>query len=243
MEPLLKVENLSKRYGSIIVADSLDLELDTGTCLGVIGPNGAGKTSLFNLLTGAVFPDAGRIRLAGHDITKTPLYRRTRIGIARAFQIPQPFTDLTVYENVLVGATFGAGLSGRRSQEKAAHALDVTGLLARRDERAGALSLLNRKRLEVAKSLAMRPKLLLLDEIASGLTELEIVQITDLVSHLKMQIAIIWIEHIAHALAKTCDRIMVMHFGRKLMEGAPATVMQSAEVKEIYMGITVDALA
>jgi len=242
-EHILKIEKLCKRYGSITVADQLDLELDSGTCLGVIGPNGAGKSSLFNLLAGSVSADSGTIRLAGRDVTNLPLHRRAWIGIARAFQIPQPFADLTVYENVLVAATFGARLSGRQAQNKAAEVLRITGLMERQDERAGRLSLLFRKRLELARALAVDPKLLLLDEIAAGLTEPEVVQITELVNSLKSRTAIIWIEHIAHALAATCDRIMVMHFGRKLMEGPPSAVMDSAEVKEIYMGIAVDALA
>lgn len=241
MAPLLKVEGLNKRYGSVTVADQLDLELDAGTCLGLIGPNGAGKTSLFHLLTGSAVADSGSIKFAGQDITRLPLYERARLGIARAFQIPQPFPDLTVYENVLVGATFGAGLDHTRAESKAASVLHDTGLLDRRDERSGALSLLNRKRLELAKALAMQPRILLLDEIAGGLTEPEIIAITELVKRLKVGVAIIWIEHIPHALATTCDRIMVMHFGRKLMEGTPAEVMQSADVKEIYIGIAVNA--
>lgn len=241
MAPLLKVEGLNKRYGSVTVADQLDLELDAGTCLGLIGPNGAGKTSLFHLLTGSAVADSGSIKFAGQDITRLPLYERARLGIARAFQIPQPFPDLTVYENVLVGATFGAGLDHTRAESKAASVLHDTGLLDCRDERSGALSLLNRKRLELAKALAMQPRILLLDEIAGGLTEPEIIAITELVKRLKVGVAIIWIEHIPHALATTCDRIMVMHFGRKLMEGTPAEVMQSADVKEIYIGIAVNA--
>jgi branched-chain amino acid transport system ATP-binding protein len=243
MAALLEVRGLTKRFGAITVADGINLDLNKGTCLGVIGPNGAGKSSLFNMLAGGLAPDAGRISLAGADITRVPLHRRARLGIARAFQIPQPFPDLTVLENVLVPATFGAGAHGAAARALAEDSLRRTGLLDRAAKLAGSLPLLDRKRLELAKALAARPKLLLLDEIAGGLTEPEVRALVALVQTLKADVAMIWIEHIAHALLATADRIAVLHFGKKLMEGQPAEVMGSREVREIYMGIAVDAAA
>ncbi len=243
MANLLEVRGLTKKFGAIVVADGIDLDLATGTCLGVIGPNGAGKSSFFHMLAGALRADAGRIMLDGRDVSGVPLHRRARLGIARAFQIPQPFAKLTVRQNVLVPATFGGGLSGAAARDAAEEALVRTGLIARADVPAGRLTLLDRKRLELAKALAARPKLLLLDEIAGGLTEPEVRQLVELVQTLKPDLAIIWIEHIAHALLATADRIMVLHFGVKLMEGAPHAVMASREVREIYMGIAVDEAA
>jgi branched-chain amino acid transport system ATP-binding protein len=243
MTALLTVEGLTRRFGAITVADQIGFSLESGTCLGVIGPNGAGKTSLFNLLTGAISPDAGRILFRGRDITATPLHARARLGIARTFQIPQPFDGLTVYENALVAAQFAGGQSGPAAARAVRQALERTGLAHKAALPAGGLQLLDRKRLELARALAATPGLLLLDEIAGGLTEPEVEQLMALVTELKQTLAIIWIEHIPHALAACADRIMVLHFGKKLMEGAPAEAMASPEVKEIYMGIAVDAVA
>jgi len=240
---LLEVRGLTKKFGAIVVADGIDLDLATGTCLGVIGPNGAGKSSFFHMLAGALRADAGQIMLDGRDVSGVALHRRARLGIARAFQIPQPFAKLTVRQNVLVPATFGGGLSGAAARHAAEEALVRTGLITRADVPAGRLTLLDRKRLELAKALAAKPKLLLLDEIAGGLTEPEVRQLVALVQTLKPDLAIIWIEHIAHALLATADRIMVLHFGVKLMEGPPHAVMASREVREIYMGIAVDEAA
>ena len=237
---LLEVQGLSKSYGAIVVADNLDFAVDQGTCLGMIGPNGAGKSSVFNLLAGTVAADRGAIRFQGRDIVRVPAHVRARLGIVRAFQIPQPFPHLTVYENVLAAASFGGGLS---DADGAAFTLDVlatTELSAKADMLAGQLPLLDRKRLELAKTMASRAKLLLLDEIAAGLTEREVEQLVTLIGTLKPQHAIIWIEHIPHALRQMADRIMVLHFGRNVLEGPPDDVMTSRVVREIYMGFAGD---
>lgn len=234
---MLSVQGLSKSYGEIVVADNVAFELAAGDCLGVIGPNGAGKSSLFNLLTGVAVPDRGSIRLAGQELVGLPAHRRARLGVARAFQIPQPFAHLSVYENVLAAASFGAGLSGDEAAASAGEALQRSGLAARASQLAGSLPLLDRKRLELAKGIAARPKLLLLDEVAGGLTEREVQQMVDLVRELKTAYAVIWIEHIAHALKAVADRVMVLHFGRKLLDDAPQAVLESAVVQEIYMGV------
>lgn len=239
--PVLEVDSLCKAYGEIVVADSITFSLDPGECLGVIGPNGAGKSSLFNLLAGVATPDRGSIRIAGQEITRQPTHRRARLGITRAFQIPQPFARLSVLDNVLAAASFGAGLHGQAATRVAQDALERTSLGQHSAKPAGTLPLLDRKRLELAKGIASQPRLLLLDEVAGGLTEHEVQQIVELVRDLKRSHAVIWIEHIAHALKSVADRVMVLHFGRKLLDGLPQAVMDSAIVREIYMGTPADA--
>jgi branched-chain amino acid transport system ATP-binding protein len=243
MTALLDVTGLSKRYGAIVVADDLSFSLDHGGCLGLIGPNGAGKSSVFNLLAGTVAPDRGRIRFEGRDVQALAPQLRARLGIVRAFQIPQPFPHLTVYENVLAATTFGAGVAGPAGESLAMEVLRTTELDAKAEMLAGQLPLLDRKRLELAKTMASRAKLLLLDEIAAGLTEREVEQLVRLIASLKTRHAIIWIEHIPHALRAVADRIMVLHFGRCLLEGPPSEVMTSRLVREIYMGFAADETA
>lgn len=240
---LLQVRGLKKAYGAIVVADDVGFTLDSGTCLGVIGPNGAGKSSLFNLLTGVAVPDAGSIMLGGRELVGLPVHRRARLGVARAFQIPQPFGHLDVLDNVRAAAQFGAGLHGAAAEAAAHEALHRAGLADAARRIAGALPLLDRKRLELAKALACRPRLLLLDEVAGGLTDREVQEMVALVNELKREFAVIWIEHIAHALMAVADRVMVLHFGRKLLEDTPQAAMASREVREIYMGMPADAAA
>lgn len=240
---MLQVRGLCKAYGTIVVADDVSFDLGAGECLGVIGPNGAGKSSLFNLLAGTAAPDAGSVRLAGRELTGLPAHRRARLGLARAFQIPQPFANLRVRDNVLAAANFGAGLRGAAAAAAAQAALQRCGLVRVADAPAGALPLLDRKRLEVAKGLAAGPKLLLLDEVAGGLTEPEVQQMVELVRELKQELAVIWIEHIAHALKAVADRVLVLNFGRKLLDDTPVAVLQSRVVQEIYMGMPADAAA
>ncbi|UUX94050.1 ABC transporter ATP-binding protein [Aquabacterium sp. J223] len=239
----LRVRGLCKRFGAVVVADQIDFDVEAGTCLGVVGPNGAGKTTLFNLLDGNVAADAGSIELEGCEIGGLPRHRRARLGVGRAFQIPRPFAELTVFENVLAAACFGAGLSQAEGAQAALDVIERTGLAARCERKAGSLTLLDRKRLELAKAMAVNAKVLLLDEIAGGLTDREVHELVDIVRGLKARHAIVWIEHVAHALTATADRIMVLHFGRKLIEGDPHAVMQSPQVREVYMGIAVDAAA
>jgi branched-chain amino acid transport system ATP-binding protein len=241
--PVLEVRGLGKSYGQVVVADDVSFDLAAGECLGVIGPNGAGKSSLFNLLTGTVAADRGSIRLAGRELTGLPVHRRARLGIARAFQIPQPFPHLTVYENVLAAATFGAALNGAAAAQAALAAVARCALRPHTDKPAGTLTLLDRKRLELAKGLAAAPQLLLLDEVAGGLTEREVQQMVELVRELKVNHAVIWIEHIAHALKAVADRVLVLHFGKKLLDDVPQVVLDSAIVREIYMGMPADAAA
>lgn len=243
MVEVLRVAGLSKSFGVIRVADELDFELSLGECLGVIGPNGAGKSSVLNLIVGLIKPDGGSISLDGREIAQVPAYQRARLGIGRAFQIPQPFPHLTAYENVLVAATFGGRLHGSAATDWAMDVLRRTSLAGKADRFAGALPLIDRKRLEFAKALASKPRLILLDEIAAGLTEPEVERLIDIIAGVKADHAMIWIEHIPHALRAVADRILVLNFGRKVLDGVPAEVMESRTVKEIYMGLTADDVA
>jgi branched-chain amino acid transport system ATP-binding protein len=240
---LLEVHGLSKRYGAIVAAADVHVSLDRGTCLGLIGPNGAGKSSVFNLIAGTVAADAGSICFEGREIGRLPAHHRARLGIVRAFQIPQPFPHLTVYENVLAATFFGAGLPTSAGESWALDVLARTELLPKADVLAGHLPLLGRKRLELAKTIASRAKLLLLDEIAAGLTEREVGQLVTFIGTLKASHAIIWIEHIPRALTAVADRIMVLHFGKNVLEGSPPDVMRSRIVREIYMGFAGDDVA
>jgi branched-chain amino acid transport system ATP-binding protein len=204
----------------------------------VIGPNGAGKSTMFNLITGDVAPDAGRVTFAGTDITALPAHARSRLGIGRSYQIPQPFTNMTVFENLLVGAIFGGRQRERESYERCAQVLEMTELITRANVPARTLTLLQRKRLELARALALNPKLLLLDEIAGGLTEHETHALIDTIRAIHARgTTIVWIEHIVHALVSIASRLVVMNFGQKLAEGPPQTVIADARVKEVYMGI------
>jgi branched-chain amino acid transport system ATP-binding protein len=243
MDEVLRVAGLSKRFGVIKVADDLDFELRLGECLGVIGPNGAGKSSVLNLIVGLLKPDAGSIMLDGQEITGLSPHKRVRLGIGRAFQIPQPFPHLTVYENVMVAAHYGGGLHGTVASDWAMDVLRRTSLVGKANQIAGAIPLIDRKRLEFAKALASRPRLILLDEIAAGLTEPEVEQLIEVIASVKADHATIWIEHIPHALRAVADRILVLDFGRKVLDGPPGDVMESRTVKEIYMGLDADDVA
>lgn len=234
----IEAAGLRKNYGAVPVTRDVSFALPVGTALGIIGPNGAGKTTLFNLLTGTVRADGGTVRFFGADITARDARARSRMGIARSFQVPQPFGGLTVFENALVAATFGQNLSEAAARPFAEEALRRTGLLAKATKRAGELGLLDRKRLELTRSIATAPKLLLLDEIAGGLTDAECAELIDLILSIKASgVTIIWIEHVLHALLRVVDRVMVLDFGQKIAEGEPQAILQSPEVAAIYLGL------
>ena len=224
-----------------MVADATSFDISQGEAVGILGPNGAGKTSLFNLITGTLKADGGQIGFAGADITKQSAAARCKMGIARSFQVPQPFGGMTVFENALVGATQGAGLSGQDAEAHALAVLEETDLLAKANMRAGTLTLLDRKRLELTRALSAKPKLLLLDEIAGGLTEAECQSLIATIKAIHARgTTIVWIEHVVHALLAVVERIIVIDFGKKIAEGDPKTIMESPEVKEIYLGVDPD---
>jgi branched-chain amino acid transport system ATP-binding protein len=236
--PLLRLEGVSKSFGSLKVIDALDLSVQAGEAVGIIGPNGAGKSTLFNLITGLSKPDAGRLLFSGADITRVPPERRCRSGIARSFQVPHPFEKLTVLENLLVAATQGQSRREADAVAECGALLERTGLFDRANRLGGSLTLLDRKRLELARALATGPRLLLLDEIAGGLTESECAALVETIRAIKESgVTIVWIEHIVHALVAVVDRLTVLNFGRKIAEGEPRAVMASREVREIYLGI------
>ena len=238
-EPLLELEHVHKSFGSVVVADGLSVRVAPGETLGIVGPNGAGKTSVLNLITGHLAPDEGRIRLEGRDITRLPTHMRARLGIGRTYQIPRPFGGMSVLENVLLGALYaGRGRAdGRDGAAVAVAALEVTGLIERANIMADALPLLDRKRLELARALAIGPRLLLLDEIAGGLTEAEVDRLVGTIRLLKNEgITIVWIEHIVAALLSLVDRMIAMVDGSILAEGDPTTVIAHPAVHAVYLG-------
>ena len=235
---ILTLSSVSKRFGAIIVADALDLTVAAGEALGIIGPNGAGKTTLFGMVSGAVRPDTGRIEFNGTDVTRLPPEKRCRMGLARSFQIPQPFTGLTVFENLLVAAAFGSGRGEREVYADCANVLERCGLAAKANLLAGSLALLDRKRLEMARALASRPRLLLLDEVAGGLTDAECASLVALIRKINAEgVTVIWIEHVVHALTAAVDRLAVLYGGKIIADGRPADVISERAVAEVYLGM------
>jgi branched-chain amino acid transport system ATP-binding protein len=236
--PLLEILGLRKSFGSVAAVDGIDLVVASGEALGIIGPNGAGKTTLFNLIAGGLFPDAGTVHLDSRDITAARPHERCKAGIARSYQVPRPFENLTVFENLLVAAVHSQRMTEMSAAQRCGEILERCQLLPRANALAGSLTLLERKRLEMARPLATAPRLLLLDEIAGGLTEGECVALVDTIKGLRRTgITIIWIEHVVHALLAVVDQLMVLNFGKKIAVGNPNVVMSSPTVKQIYMGI------
>ena len=235
---LLALRDVSKSFGALKVTDGITLEVQEGETLGILGPNGAGKTTLFNLISGDVRADAGQVQYDGIDITGLPPHRRCRAGIGRSYQVPQPFGNMSVFENLVTAACFGGGEDEKKAWHTAQEVLEQTGLGAHANKPAGGLALLDRKRLELARALATRPKLLLLDEIAGGLTEPEARQLVQELKTIKARgVTMIWIEHVVHALMALADRLFVINFGQKLAEGEPQAVMANADVRRVYMGM------
>ena len=240
MPAILALENVSKSFGALKVTDGISLSVAGGETLGILGPNGAGKTTLFNLISGDLRAESGRVLFGGEDVSRQPPHRRCRSGIGRSYQIPQPFGAMTVFENLVAAASFG---SGRREKETYGQSVDIlreTGLLEKANRLAGSLTLLDRKRLELARALATNPQVLLLDEIAGGLTEHEALELVEEIRRIKQQgVTMIWIEHVVHALLAVADRLFVINFGQRLAEGDPRAVMDDPDVRRVYMGLEV----
>ena len=237
---LLQLQSVSKSYGALQVIQDVSFSVEEGQTLGILGPNGAGKTTLFNLISGDVACDSGQVIYAGRDITLEPAHQRCRSGIGRSYQVPQPFGNMTVFENLVTAACFGGGQTERAAWETAYQMLALTGLLKQANDPAGSLTLLNRKRLELARALATSPKLLLLDEIAGGLTAHEAHELLDELQRIKASgVTMIWIEHVVHALLSIADRLLVINFGTLLAQGSPHDVMNDPQVQRVYMGLEV----
>ncbi len=235
---LLALKNVSKSYGALKVTDSVSLSVAEGEVLGILGPNGAGKTTLFNLISGDVKTDAGDVEFNGERINALAPFQRCRIGIGRSYQVPQPFGHMSVFENLVTAACFGAQVPEKEAWNIGWDVLQKTGLARYANQPAGSLTLLNRKRLELARALSTRPKLLLLDEIAGGLTEHEAHELVDELKRIKQEgVTMIWIEHVVHALLSIADKLHVINFGKTLCSGEPQAVMQDPEVRRVYMGL------
>jgi branched-chain amino acid transport system ATP-binding protein len=234
---VLAAVDVRKRFGALAVLGGVSLELRPGEVVGVVGPNGAGKTTLLSVLAGALAPDSGSIVFAGRDVTTRGAADRCKLGIARTHQVPRPFTGMTVFENVLVAATAGGGKSAGEAYGLCLRILELCGLSHLANRRAEGLGLLQRKRLELARALAVEPAVLLLDEIGGGLTDAESAALVEMVAGLRARgLAILWIEHIVHVLMQVMDRLVCMDAGRVIAEGAPSTVVAQAAVIDAYLG-------
>jgi branched-chain amino acid transport system ATP-binding protein len=237
LSDILSVRGLSKSFGAVSVASDVSFDVAEGEILGIIGPNGAGKTTLFGMLSGHVEPSAGTVHFRGEDITALPTHDRARRGIARTYQVPRPFGQMTVVDNLRVAASFAGGLSGAEATEWIERTLAATGLTRFADTLAGRLPLLVRKRHELARALAMRPRLLLIDEVAAGLTELEVGEFIELVRRIRnMGTTIVWIEHVIRTMLTATDRLMALAGGQVLAVGVPAEVIKLPEVQRVYLG-------
>ncbi|OYT34815.1 ABC transporter ATP-binding protein [Archaeoglobales archaeon ex4484_92] len=237
---LLRLENVTKKFGGLTAVDNVSLVVEEGDSIGIVGPNGSGKTTLYNLISGVYMPDKGRIFFEGKDITRLPPHTRASLGIARTFQIPRPFGAATVRENVAIGAMFGRAKVGVDEALKLADEyLKLVGIYDLRDKEAKLLTPLEKKLMELARALAMKPKVLLLDELMAGMNPKDVDRIIDLLQKVRREenIAVVsMVEHLMHAIAKFAERVMVMHQGKKLIEGSTSEVLRHPKVIEVYLG-------
>jgi branched-chain amino acid transport system ATP-binding protein len=237
---LLELNRVTKKFGSVVVADRLSLAVEQGDIVGIVGPNGAGKTSLFGLIGGDLSADSGEIYFDGQNLARLNASARCRLGIGRTYQVPRPFSDMTVFENVLVAVQQGAGLRRHASYTVAAEVLERTGLAQQTNHPAERLGLLQRKRLELARALATRPRLLLLDEVAGGLTDPEVEQLVTIVTGIRAEgIAVLWIEHVMRALTVAVERMICLAGGSFVGDGRPAEVLANPAVREVFLGTEV----
>ena len=233
---------MTKRFGRVTVADGLSCSVRADELVGVVGPNGAGKTSLFSMISGDLQPDSGSVVFRGRDMRGVGPAQRCRLGIGRTYQVPRPFQRMTVFENVLLAAQQGAGLRRREAHETAFGALELTVLASDANRLAGELGLLSRKRLELARALATKPRLLLLDEVAAGLTDPEVAELVAIVRRAREgtaetgPVAVVWVEHMVRALASTVERLICLDEGSLIADGKPYEVLTDQKVKQVYLG-------
>jgi branched-chain amino acid transport system ATP-binding protein len=237
---ILEIQHVTRRFSGLIAVHDVSFTLLRGEILGVIGPNGAGKTTLVSLISGTLAPSSGDILFEGRSLARVPAYRRARLGVGRTFQIMRPFPGLSVLDNVAVGALFGRG-GGQaqlaQAREQARAQLDFVGLGGNVDQRADELGGPGRKRLELAKALAMQPKVLLCDEVMAGLNLVEIEEVIEMIRKVRdAGISILVIEHVIKAIKSLSDRLLVLHHGEKIAEGEPSSVLADQTVIEAYLG-------
>jgi branched-chain amino acid transport system ATP-binding protein len=233
----LSVRDVAKSYGSLVVLSSVSTDVGVGEAVGIVGPNGAGKTTLLDLLTGTGRPDAGQVWLYGEDVTRLPPPSRARKGLGRTFQVPRPLVAMTVFENALVGARRAAGLRGQQSYDAAYAALLLTDMTRHANTRAGSLRLLDRKRLELARALASRPRVLLLDEIAGGLSDPETEELIATIRRVnEAGTAIVWVEHVIRVLSAVATRLICLADGTVIADGTTDEVLASEAVRTAYLG-------
>lgn len=242
---MLTATGVTKEFGGLTAVDNVDLAIDEGEIVGLIGPNGAGKTTLFHTLTGVHLPNAGSIQFLGEELVGKKPNQIAKLGIARTFQTPQTFNELSVLDNVTAGAIFGRqeSLSRIEAEQIARECLEFVDIEATEDEHAGSLTLADRKFLELARGLASDPKLILVDEIGSGLTPTELFEMADSLVRIRDQlgISVFWIEHVMDAIMGSTDRIVVLNQGQKIAEGTPDEIQQNQQVVEAYLGTEVEA--
>jgi branched-chain amino acid transport system ATP-binding protein len=235
--PLLELRGISKRFGRVVVAESLSLTVAAGAAVGVVGPNGAGKSTLFSVISGDLAPNAGEVIFNGSPVTRLGPAERCLAGIGRTYQVPRSFQHMTVFENVLVAAGRGGGMRRLEARDLAVSVLERTGLRQHANRPAARLGLLPRKRLELARAMATRPRLLMLDEVAAGLTDPEVGELVEIVRGVRAEgVAVIWVEHVVRALIGVVDRLICLAGGRFIGDGPPERVLADPRVREVFLG-------
>lgn len=237
MAATIVADGVSKRFDAFVAVDRVDFQLEQHEAVGIVGPNGAGKTTLLNVLAGAYAPSAGSVCVEGVDVSRLDAAARCRLGIGRTHQVPRPFADMTVFENVFVAASAGGRQNQKRAYETSIASLDLCGMLNTANRKAATLGLLDRKRLELARALGTGPKVLLLDEIGAGLTDGEAGELVAIISKLRgTGVAIVWIEHILHVLLQVVERLVCMNAGAVIAQGTPREVLDHPAVVQAYLG-------